>query len=160
MTKLSDLTKPIMSFDSVIQSILNLRDELARDAELSILRKEVIWKMNSCLFSKYPTLKCETMKVYYGYINPTIKGGKYISGTTLIPINAEKYEDFIDFNTVPYMTPNSDSLDKMVAQIETGAVYVSWDASGNGVFGIFRASTIYLMKDLELQIFRTYLNSL
>lgn len=52
--KVKDLTKPLVSYDTMIQSLINFREELAEFPEDYEVRKVIIWKLNSCLFSKYP----------------------------------------------------------------------------------------------------------
>lgn len=58
------MKKELQPGKEVIQSLLNLRDELILKYDLlgtpepmtqsSMLAQEVVWKINSCLFRKYP----------------------------------------------------------------------------------------------------------
>lgn len=46
------VTKEYKSKDEIINSLLNLREELAKHSDTR--SREVVFKINSCLFSKYP----------------------------------------------------------------------------------------------------------
>ena len=101
----------------------------------------------------------DSMQVNYGYINPS-KGEKYVSSSTRIPVDCASYGDLMDLHILPYMIPNLDSLEEMLDKIESGHIFISWDVTGEGVFGMFRKSVIYSTTELELRIYRMFLNSL
>jgi len=46
------IKKPLVEKDVMVQSMLALREELVRDG--GTLAQEVVFKINSCLFSTYP----------------------------------------------------------------------------------------------------------
>lgn len=102
----------------------------------------------------------ETMKIRYGSINPQEKGGKYIFDTIRIPKDPSRYEQFLDICMIPRMIPNSDNLEEMLEIIDNDGIYISWDSTGDGVFGIYSNEIIYSANNLELEIYRMYLNSL
>lgn len=45
-------SKPLVGYTDLVDSILNLREELSKST--SVPYREVVFKLNSCLFSKYP----------------------------------------------------------------------------------------------------------
>lgn len=47
-------TKPLQPAETVIKSLISLRDELAMRGGDEVATQEVVFKINSCLFATYP----------------------------------------------------------------------------------------------------------
>ena len=45
-------TKPVQPAEKVVESLMNLREELLGQDDLK--SREIVFKINSCLFSEYP----------------------------------------------------------------------------------------------------------